>query len=144
MLAHSVPVDDLRQIMIDIVDGTSDGGDTFERDGSGEIIGGDRLPIIVNANRKGAEEAAAEAAPPSGRTQRTPSRGRGGATATAVLDRTDAEPDAADDDSESRTIPAARRPRRTAAESEAAAKRPATTKKSARRTKRRPSGHDDE
>ena len=127
-----------------IVDGKSDGGDIFERDSSGAIIGGDRLPIIVNANRKGDRDTAPQTAPPSAPVSRTAERRGDGGAPTAVLERPDTD---ADGDGDVRVIPAARRPRRTAAESEAAAKAPArkpATKKTAQRTKRRSSGAGEE
>jgi phospholipid/cholesterol/gamma-HCH transport system ATP-binding protein len=76
MLARSAPVDDVREILAAIADGTSDGGDLFVRDAAGRIIGEDRIPLIVAANRKLAAQSGAGPAP----------RGPSGA-ATAVLER---------------------------------------------------------
>ena len=70
MLTRSVPVDDLRQIMVDVDAGVSDGGDAFVRDDRGEIIGRDRISVIVTANR---DAARAEQSPPAptGNVRRT-------------------------------------------------------------------------
>ncbi len=110
MLARSVPVDELRQIMIDIEAGRSDGGDTFERDDNGAIIGRDRISIIVKANSQAAgEAAAAEAVPANVRavakpTVAKPTVAKPGAT-TAVLEREAAPAD------DVRVAPAPRRGR---------------------------------
>jgi phospholipid/cholesterol/gamma-HCH transport system ATP-binding protein len=93
MLARSAPVDDVREILADIVDGKSDGGDLFERDEDGRIIGEDRIPLIVNANRRMAATSDNPAVPAAA------PRSSGGGTSTAVLERptaTDDGDDAAD------------------------------------------------
>jgi ABC-type transporter Mla maintaining outer membrane lipid asymmetry ATPase subunit MlaF len=92
ILAHSAPVDDVREILAAIADGESDGGDLFERGDDGRIIGEERIGDIVAANRRGDpeakpappaevgdEDADAPAAEPAG----------AGGTATAVLERTE-------------------------------------------------------
>ncbi len=81
MLAHSAPVDDVREVLSDIADGSSDGGDLFERDDSGEIIGAERIPGIVAATRGSAEP------PDSGPVPRGNVRASGTAAGTAVLER---------------------------------------------------------
>ena len=77
MLTKSAPVEDIRDLLLRMAQGKSDGEGFFETDENGEVIGRDRLPMIVSgpgsvsdteaASRPGGENATAgSGGPPPG------------------------------------------------------------------------------